>query len=210
VSDARAVRTREALRQALLKLLETTPLEQISIRDIARTAGIGYRTFFRHHASKEAVLHDIAADQIQNLLQLALPVVVAGNNRAGSLALCTYVHRHRQLWRALLTGGAGSAMREEFTRLARQIAPAQPNPDRWLPEEIGVILAISSTIELLAWWLRQKQPLPVERIAEIHDRMVVTPVVNSDEIDAWRNGGDAGERKRRPPRARRAAAPAEK
>jgi AcrR family transcriptional regulator len=172
------VRTREALRQALLNLLVTKSLDQISIRDIAKEADIGYRTFFRHHATKESVLHDVAAEQIQRLLSFALPAVVAGNNRAGSIALCRYVDEHRALWSILLTGGASGAMREEFVRLASSIAPPQRSLERWLPPDIGVILGITATIELLAWWLRQKQPLSVERVAEIHDRMVVTPIVD--------------------------------
>jgi AcrR family transcriptional regulator len=186
VHDARALRSREALRQALLRLLEKKSFDEISIRDITAAADVGYRTFFRHHATKESLLHDIAAEQIQRLLVLALPIVVAGNNRAGSTALCTYVHQHRKLWATLLTGGAAATMREEFLRIARDIGPKEPPPGMWLPPDVGTILAISSTIELLAWWLRQKKPLPIARIAEIHDRMIVTPVINSDKSGAWR------------------------
>ena len=59
--DARAVRTREALRRALLDLLEDKSLEQITIRDITAAAGIGYTTFFRHHPTTESLLDDLAA-----------------------------------------------------------------------------------------------------------------------------------------------------
>jgi len=60
-TDARAIRTRRALREALLGLIETRAFEQITIREIAARAGIGYATFFRHHASTEALLDDLAA-----------------------------------------------------------------------------------------------------------------------------------------------------
>src|SRR3546814_12504157 len=59
--DARAVRTRAALREALLTLLENLSIDQIKIRDIAATAGIGSTTFLRHHPTKEALLDDLAA-----------------------------------------------------------------------------------------------------------------------------------------------------
>jgi hypothetical protein len=42
--DARAVRTREALRRALLRLLDLKSLEQITIRDICEVADVGYTT----------------------------------------------------------------------------------------------------------------------------------------------------------------------
>lgn len=181
--DARAVKTREALRRALLELLEVKPLDQITIRDISAAAGVGYTTFFRHHPTKESLLNHVAAEEIQHLVELVLPVLDAGT-RAASVALCSYVDRHRKLWSTLLTGGAAGALREEFLRISTQIAAEQSQPDHWLPDDVAVILVISSTIELLAWWLRQKDPLPIEKIAEIHDRLVVSPTVNSKEVGA--------------------------
>jgi AcrR family transcriptional regulator len=169
----------------LLELLEVKPLERITIRDISATAGVGYTTFFRHHSTKESLLNDVAAEQIQQLVDLALPVLDSGDTRTASLALCRHVDQHRELWSTLLTGGAAGALREEFLRIGRQVATLRSRPDQWLPGEVPVILAISSTIELLAWWLRQKDPLTIEQIAEIHDRLVVSPTVNSDQTGAW-------------------------
>lgn len=180
--DARAVKTREALRRALLELLELKPLDQITIRDISAAAGVGYTTFFRHHPTKESLLSDVAAEEIQRLVELVLPILEAGT-RAASVALCSYVDQHRKLWSTLLTGGAAGALREEFLRISQQVAAEQSQPDHWLPADVAVIVVISSTIELLAWWLRQKDPLPIEKIAEIHDRLVVSPTVNSKEVE---------------------------
>jgi AcrR family transcriptional regulator len=58
--DARVVRTRQALRQAMTELAEDRPLEAITVRAIAARAGVGYATFFRHYADKEALLADVA------------------------------------------------------------------------------------------------------------------------------------------------------
>jgi len=186
--DARAVRTREALRRALLRLLEVKPLDQITIREISAAARVGYTTFFRHHPTKDSLLNDVAAEQIARLISLVLPVLDAGDTRAVSMALCSYVDQHRALWSTLLTGGAAGALREEFMRISRQIAAERSQPDHWLPSEVAVILVISATIELLSWWLRQKDPVSIEHIAKIHDRIVVSPTINSAESSARRPG----------------------
>jgi AcrR family transcriptional regulator len=178
-SDARAVRTREALRQSLLELLRSRPLEQITIRDIAAAAGVGYTTFFRHHPTKEALLDDVAAKQIRRLIELTLPAAEAGDTRAVSLALSSYVHKHRALWKVLLTGGAAGILREQFLRQSRMLAPSRTSPRDWIPADVGVVLMVSGTIELLTWWLSRRQPMSVVRFAELHDRLVVTPVVKS-------------------------------
>lgn len=175
------MRTREALRSAFLELLEVKPLGQITIRDISKAAGVGYVTFFRHHPSKEALLNEVAADQIRQLVRLTLPVLDAHDTRAASVALCTYVDEHRKLWSTLLTGGAAGTLREEFVRTSRKVAGQRSSPDNWLPPDIGVILAVSSTIELLAWWLRQKRPAPIARVAEIHDRIIIAPLIDASK-----------------------------
>ncbi len=184
--DARAVRTRESLRQALLRLLDLKPLEQVTIRDLCEVADVGYTTFFRHHPTKESLLDDVAAEQIGRLVGLALPVADASDNRAASIALCTYVDEHRKLWSTLLTGGAAGAMRDEFLRLSRQIAATRAQPGAWPPPEIATILVVSSTIELLSWWLRDKKPLTIEQVAEIHERVIITPAVNAEHVSIGR------------------------
>jgi AcrR family transcriptional regulator len=178
-TDPRAVRSRQALTDAFLKLLEAKPLEQISIREIATAAGVGYTTFFRHHVSKEELLDHVAAEQIRCLFNLALPVMDAHDLHSGSTALFTYVHAHRPLWSTLLTGGAAGTIREEFARLARDVAGVRGRPDSWLPADAGAMLIVGGTLDLLTWWLRQAQPMPIKRIVELHVSVVVTPVIDA-------------------------------
>ena len=180
-TDARVVQTREVLRQALLELLDSKPLDEITIREIAATAGIGYTTFFRHHTSKEDLLDDIAADEIQKLFELTLPAFDATNARAGALALCSYVAEHRALWSRLLAGGAAARLRDEFLRKTREFAAVHGSRHDWLPPELGSIFGASSTLELLTWWLQQEDPIPVEQLATIHERLVVRPLLEKYE-----------------------------
>ena len=175
--DARIVRSREALRTSLLGMLERQSLEQISIRDIAREAGVGHATFYRHYATKEALLDDAAADEIRRLVDLSLPVGDAINSSAACHALCQYVYEHRTLWRTLLTGGAAGAMKEELLRISMELAADRPAPRKQLPKDLAVVLTVSSIVELLSWWLRQEKPSPVGEVAELLDRVVISPIV---------------------------------
>ena len=180
-TDARVHQTRAAIRKAFLQLLDQKPLEQITIREIAAAASVGYTTFFRHHPSKEELLNEIAATEIKHLIEMALPVLGSIDSREATLAMCGYVAEHRVLWSTLLTGGAANVLREEFIRLALQVAASWKSENEWLPAEVGVILVTSGTIELLAWWLKQKDPIPVEKLATIFDRTVISPIVSPKE-----------------------------
>jgi AcrR family transcriptional regulator len=175
--DARMVRSRAALRDALLELLERKTLDQITVREITQTARIGYATFFRHFPDKETLLNDLAAQQIRDLLALALPVLYANDSRAACLALCLFVDEHRRLWSTLLAGGAAGVMREELLQGARTVAATHPQPDNDLPAGLKTVWAVGGVIDILTWWLQQDRHYPCEQIAEILDRLVVAPIM---------------------------------
>ncbi|PPE72090.1 TetR/AcrR family transcriptional regulator [Solimonas fluminis] len=178
VTDARMLRTRKALREALLALIERKQLDEITIRDIAAEAGIGYATFFRHHGSKADLLDDVAAEQIAQLMARTLPLMESTDTKAGCRALAEYVHANRAIWSALLTGGASGAMRETFIRMSVQGA-AHIKTLSWLPVELGAVFGVGATVEILAWWLRRPDEVSTEQIAEILHRLVVVPTVGS-------------------------------
>jgi AcrR family transcriptional regulator len=180
--DARAVRTRAALRDAMLELLGRETLDKITILDICQTAGIGYTTFFRHHPTKESLLDDVAAEQIAQLIALTVPIAESQDVHAAGIALFNYVNEHRKLWSALLTGGAEVAMRNEFLRLSRQIAATRARINAWPPADISTILVVSSTVELVSWWLQLKKPLPIEEVASIYERIIIQPHVRAERI----------------------------
>ncbi len=178
-TDARQVRSRKALNGALLALLREMPFDQVTIREITARAGTGYATFFRHYPDKEALLGDVASQEIASLLEMTIPVFVAASSAESTRALCVQVAEHRRLWSALLTGGAASILRNEFIRQARELAHHMAQPDGWLPADLGVVYGTGATIDLLAWWLGQDQAYGPEEIAAILDRLIIAPLVGA-------------------------------
>jgi AcrR family transcriptional regulator len=173
--DARMVRTRAALCEAMLAILERKALDHITVREIAETAGVGYATFFRHYRDKAALLDELAAQEVRELLDHALPVLAASDSRAACLALCAYVDARRKLWTTLLTGGAAAALREALLGRARAIAVANPPADDWLPADFKIVWAVGGCIDVLSWWLQQDRDYAAEQVAEMLDRLVVRP-----------------------------------
>jgi AcrR family transcriptional regulator len=177
VGDARQIRSRGALNGALLALLEEQPFEQLTIRAITARAGTGYATFFRHYADKEALLADVASEEIADLLRRTIPLLHDINSLESTRALCASVAAHRKLWVALLTGGAAGIVREEFIRQARALDQSVARPKFWLPSDLGVVFGTGATIDLLAWWLAQDEDYASDRIAAILHRLVIAPLV---------------------------------
>ncbi len=172
-TDARKLRSRQALYTAFLKLLEEKSLDQISIREIAAAAGIGHATFYRHYPSKEALLNDLAAEEIHRMVNLTLPLMETEDSNAACHALCNHVFENKKLWTTLLTGGAASTVKEELLTISRAVEAnhhiTRRNPDI---TELSVILSVSSIMETLAWWLRQEKPSPPDQVASILNTII--------------------------------------
>jgi len=171
------VRSRDALRDALLALLQEKSFDLIRIRDISTRAGTGYATFYRHYSSKESLLNDLAAEQMRELIKLTYPILHSRGSASAALAICRYVDEHRPIWAALLNGGAAAAMREEFRYQAKQTQDVMPLPNLSLPQGLSIGFGASATVEVLAWWLSEGGQYGVEDVATYLDRLVIGPVV---------------------------------
>jgi AcrR family transcriptional regulator len=184
--DARAVKSRKALQQALLTLISAKPFEQIAIKDITTEAGVSYPTFFRQFSSKEHLLEYIAGEEIRQLFLLSQPVFETQTPQASIRIQCEYVAARRELWSTLLTEGAAAVMREGFARIAvemgyeREITGKLSNP--WLPRELAASFVVSGLFEVLSWWLRQPENYPVDNVVIFMEQLIVNPTMVPRDI----------------------------
>jgi AcrR family transcriptional regulator len=170
--DARALRSRDALKEGLLRLIERNPFDQISIRDITTAAGVSYPVFFRRYRNKEELLADIAAEEVRNLLARASPMMDRDSEES-MRGFCNFVKAHRKLWTTLLTTGATSIMRAEFIRIAKEIAATRKRSNPWLPVDLAASFVVSGIFEILAWWLQQPASYPIENVMTFLDVLIV-------------------------------------
>lgn len=178
--DARARRTIDRLRGGLLSLIETATLEAITIDDIAEAAQVSRSTFYRHFATKEAFVEDIAESEVQHLVSHTFPLLSSVDNRAGCLAVVEYVDERRKLWSILLNGGAAGFMRSKFIKLAAEAGPAQlEDAPLDLPSDLGAAFGVSAVVEVLSWWLRQTERVPMSKVAALIDRLAVRPTLHA-------------------------------
>jgi AcrR family transcriptional regulator len=177
-SNPQVQRTRQALREGLLLLLEHKSLDEVTHQELATHAKVGYASFFRHYASKEMLLREIVQEQIARLLEATVPAVDNGDSYAGCLALCRYVDENRAVWTTLLRS-APELLREEFVRLAMQIRPKKNRNQKLVAVELGTRMGVASTIEIIRWWMEHPGSLNAVKTADILNRMVVAPALAS-------------------------------
>lgn len=175
--DRRVRKTRTAIRSALVELLQRDGIESFTIKDIAERADIGYTTFFRHFDSKEAALADLADSAATELLSASLPLLTTADSRESCLALCRQIQSNRQVWQALLTGGAATYVRASLAGKTLERSQQWPTSQPWIPTDTGTYFATGMVVETLTWWLTHASELSPEAVAEIMDRTFISALV---------------------------------
>lgn len=175
--DRRVRKTLKAIREALETLLQDRSIEQITAKDIAAEADIGYTTFFRHFPTKEAALADLADSEARELIQHCLPLLRSSDSLVATTELCRHVASKRRVWSALLSGGAASLLRDALARHTLDMAAQWPSGRAWLPAGSGTTLVIGLVAEVLGWWLSQAPELAPDQVAVIMDRLFIAALV---------------------------------
>lgn len=66
-TDKRVIKTRRAIKQALLVLMEDHDLAQITPADVAEVALISKKTFFAHYSSVSSVVEELENESVESL-----------------------------------------------------------------------------------------------------------------------------------------------
>ena len=72
-ADQRVVKTREGIRTAFERLLETMPYGDITVSAIAREARISRRTFYVHYGTVEELLRQMARERVELAAEAVQP-----------------------------------------------------------------------------------------------------------------------------------------
>src|SRR6516165_9270051 len=109
-----------SLRQAALAILEEEGLPALSLRSVARRAGVSHAAPYRHYPSREALLADVATDGLRELRAELMQASIARGDKPDRVAhigraYMRYAVRHAGLLRLML--GSELPNRAEFPGL---------------------------------------------------------------------------------------------
>lgn len=172
--DLRTRRTRLALREALLALIEERGFDAVIVQDIADRAMINRVTFYKHYRDK----YDLLEQTMQELLrELSAPVetlLQMPGDQAVFEALVRWleqVARHASFYRTMLGKEGNAAF---AARLRGYLEEMVAQASTWPPGDqlagaqvraVGVRFTAAGFLGVTEWWLEQKQPLPAREVA---------------------------------------------
>jgi AcrR family transcriptional regulator len=194
--DRRTRRTRHALEQALVELVEERSYESITIQQITDRANIGRATFYLHYSDKEQLLMDTMQELIDDFVR-QLPVLSGQDLLAGDRRLLTadfqHVARYQRLYRALLgEHGPAFVTRRMRSFLADQIEQRVVAPllcevrDGATPLVPVTFLAAylsGAMVAAVMWWLDrgcQESPEEMALLVQQANRPVLLQMLGLD------------------------------
>jgi len=176
--DRRILRTKEALIHGLLDLIETTPYDLITVRNIIQRANVGHSTFYAHYRSKDDLLI-IGFEHVLDLL--AQQIYVTDDNRLvfDTTMLFKHAVRHREIYRKLVWGsGFKLLVKDGHMVLSRKIEERLsslglvPHPPA-IPPPILAYSVSGLLLILMKWWMDKGMPYPAERMDEIFQYLIM-------------------------------------
>ncbi|MDJ0376446.1 TetR/AcrR family transcriptional regulator [Cryobacterium sp. PH31-L1] len=127
--DPRMARTRQALTEALLRLLDSTNLNSITVAGLCREAGVHRTTFYGHSPDVVSFAAALFVGELDSIARVDIDPARAGTPESISTAyaaslrqLLEHVATRRPVYRALFTSPVGSGFRVHLTERMRDRA----------------------------------------------------------------------------------------
>jgi AcrR family transcriptional regulator len=161
----------------MLELASERPFDDVTVRELAERADVGYATFFRHYASKEALLLDVLGGIVGELADLVQPIADEGRYEDAGRRLFEYVAENANRMKVLLSARHGSAVERELHDVirARVLASDTFRPPSGVPAEVAAHHLAASSLAMVTWWLDRGRPHGPEVMGSIYARLVVRP-----------------------------------
>jgi AcrR family transcriptional regulator len=178
-TDRRVLRTREALRNALLGLMVERGWDGIDIQSLCERANIGRSTFYLHYPNKEDLLRGSFGD-LRSALRAQAQRCAAGpsDQLAFVGGLVEHVHQQQLVFRAMLGRRSGHFVQDRFRELLIDLVEEErPAGARrsWHAHAVSNYLG-GALFQLLIWWLgasRPQRPQEIEALFHALSRPVL-------------------------------------
>jgi AcrR family transcriptional regulator len=189
--DKRVRRTRKALAEALIALTIEKGYETVTIQEITDRAGVGYRTYFRHYADKDALLQDVLQTTVAELRPMIGTQEFVGKEGYRPLPaengriIFEHIAANSDLYRVLLSSGSAALEPVKEYAYREAITALEQVSDLPIPPPILAQNMVATVFSLVQWWLENDMLYSPQEMAVYLAQLVAVPAAeNSPENSA--------------------------
>ena len=163
-SDRRILKTRLALRDALMSLLAEQGWDDISIRKICDRANVGRSTFYLHFASKDDLLSE-SLDDLRDALTGATATGVAQQRPFAFLrGLLAHMEENRRVFRNVIGRRSGFGVERRFRETVVQLIELDLLHGNLsgIQRSMQARFLAGGIVDMMAWWVDAPDALDLD------------------------------------------------
>jgi AcrR family transcriptional regulator len=171
--DRRVLKTKAALRDAMLDLMALRGWDELTIQEICDHANVGRSTFYVHYQSKE----DLLSEGLNELRDM-IAAQGADTEHAGChflAGLLSHMAQQRDVFRAAIGRRSGHGVARRFRHMVFQLVvielkrrrhPAAAHP--WM-----AMFVAGGIVEAMAWWVDAPEPPSIDDMRRELDELAL-------------------------------------
>jgi AcrR family transcriptional regulator len=170
-------RTRDALRAALIALLEERGWDDINIQDLCELANVGRSTFYLHFQNKEELLIGGFDDLRAWLRMQAAQRKTKTDAMPFVRGLIEHADEQRNLFRAIIGKRSGHVVQKRFREMVCRLVEEEGlRPHATWKQKAGARYIAGALVELLAWWVDSGKAHTADEIEEFFYQLALPSI----------------------------------
>ncbi|MBV6324102.1 TetR/AcrR family transcriptional regulator [Duganella violaceipulchra] len=180
--DRRVLKTKAALRDAMLALMAPRGWDQMTIQEICERANVGRSTFYMHYQSKDDLLSEGLNDLRDMIAAQTAPAQLAGCHFLPGLL--DHMAQQRDVFRAAIGRRGGHGVARRFRQMVLQLVeielerrrhPAAARP--WVARFVA-----GGIVEAMTWWVDAAEPPPIATMQRELDALAQAALSGKDSM----------------------------
>ena len=163
---------RECIQTALIRLMKTKELKDITITELTRLAGVSRTTYYRNYYDKEDVLQDLFKGLMQ---EITAEILAAKTVYGTALAVFNGIQKNADVYSLLMKADYAELMLREVTRIASADTPA----DAPL-EQMRIVFLTGALFNMVRVWMDTGMRLTPEQMADMYMEILKEPIPLED------------------------------
>ncbi len=169
--DSRSIKSATMLYDGLVKLIQTTLLNKITVKELVETSNVGRRTFYRHFDEIEDILRWRSDQVFDNMIQHMLAYIQKHGNEPRTMLLrpiLRYFNQHSETIQLLIQADRLDIMMASFHRAVapfKALAMTLFDVDKAFID-YDVTIRIGIVTNILVRWIETGKLHPPDELAD--------------------------------------------
>ena len=159
---------RECIQTALIRLMKQKELNDITITELTKAAGVSRTTYYRNYYDKEDVLQDLFTGL---MWEIAAQILAAKTVYDTALAVFNGIRKNADVYRILMKANYAQAMLKEITRIASSDLPEDPPL-----EQMRIAFLTGALFNMVRVWMDDDMQQSPEQMAGLYMEILREPI----------------------------------